>query len=58
MTRSAIGRGFAHRGQGLKYPAAALVARIPSRPFASSTKESKIIYIVAAAPRATEPDAT
>src|SRR5882757_2343774 len=32
--------------QGLKYPAAALVARIPSRPFASSTKESKIIYIV------------
>jgi hypothetical protein len=40
------------------YPAAALVARIPLRPFASSTKESKIIYIVAAAPQATEPDAT
>jgi hypothetical protein len=44
--------------QGLKYPAAALVARIPSPPFASSTKESKIIYIAAAAPRATEPDET
>jgi [ribosomal protein S5]-alanine N-acetyltransferase len=33
------------------YPAAALVARIPARPFASSTKESKIIYIVDVAPR-------
>jgi hypothetical protein len=39
------------------YPAAALVARVPARPFASLTKESKIIYIVAAAPRAKE-DAT
>src|SRR5258707_15759374 len=37
--------------QGLKYPGAALVARIPSRPFASSTKESKIIYIVDVARR-------
>jgi hypothetical protein len=36
------------------YPAAALVARIPSRPFASSTKESKIIYLLAVAPEATE----
>src|SRR4029453_11520813 len=36
------------------YPAAALVARIPPRPFASSTKESKIIYIVAVAPEAQE----
>ena len=36
------------------YPAAALVARIPPRPFACSTKESKIIYIVAVAPEATE----
>jgi len=36
------------------YPAAALVARIPPRPFASSTKESKIIYIVAVAPEITE----
>ena len=38
----------------LMYPAAALVARIPARPFASSTKESKIIYIVAVVPEATE----
>ena len=36
------------------YPAAALVAHIPPRPFASSTKESKIIYIVAVAPEITE----
>src|SRR5512132_1954581 len=35
----------------LMYPAAALVARIPARPFASSTKESKIIYVVDVAPR-------
>src|SRR5882724_5121485 len=35
----------------LMYPAAALVARIPPRLFASSTKESKIIYIVAVARR-------
>jgi hypothetical protein len=40
------------------YVAAALVARIAPRPFASSTKESKIIYIVAVALEATEPDAT
>jgi hypothetical protein len=40
------------------YPAAALVARIPSRPVASSTKESKIIYILAVAPEATEQYAT
>jgi len=32
------------------YPAAALVARIPLRPFACLTKESKIIYIAVAAP--------
>jgi len=40
------------------YLAAALVARIRLHPFASSTKESKIIYIVAAAPEAMEPYAT
>jgi hypothetical protein len=36
------------------YPAAALVGRTPPRQFASSTKESKIIYIVAAAPEVTQ----
>jgi hypothetical protein len=40
------------------YPAAALVARIPPHPFASSTKESKISYTVVAAPQPTEPYAT
>jgi hypothetical protein len=38
-------------------PAAALVARIPLRPFASLTKESKIIYVVAVVPQATETNA-
>ncbi len=42
------------RWPDLMYPAAARVARIPLRPFASLTKESKIIYIAAAAPEATE----
>jgi hypothetical protein len=37
------------------YPAAALVARIPLRPFASLTKESKIIYILVAGSQTTEP---
>jgi RimJ/RimL family protein N-acetyltransferase len=36
------------------YSAAAPVARIPLRPFASLNKESKIVYIVVAAPEATE----
>jgi ribosomal-protein-alanine N-acetyltransferase len=36
------------------YPAAALVARILPRPFASLTNESKIIYIAVAATEATE----
>jgi RimJ/RimL family protein N-acetyltransferase len=36
------------------YPAAALVAHIPLRLFASLTKESKIIYTAVAAPEATE----
>jgi hypothetical protein len=39
----------------LMYPAAALVARIPLRPFASLIRESKIIYIAVAAPQAIEP---
>ena len=38
----------------LTYRAVALAARIPSRPFASSIKESKIIYIVAVEPKVTE----
>jgi hypothetical protein len=37
------------RWPDLMYSAAALVARIPLHPFASSTKESKISYIVVAA---------
>src|SRR4030095_6697548 len=40
------------RSRHLMYPAAALVALIPLRPLASLTNESKIIYIVAAAPQA------
>src|SRR6266481_3314994 len=38
----------------LMYSAAAPVARIPLRPFASLNKQSKIVYIVVAAPEATE----